>query len=76
MVFRMYVDSGRGKAEDHDNPLELQQLLDDTVDVSSGIKSSLSGFASTVITYWSRIQVVNFIGPWKHEKPIFFSPNS
>jgi hypothetical protein len=54
MVFRMYVDSGRGKAEDLDNSLELQQLLDDTYDVSTGIKGSLSGFASTVITYWIR----------------------
>ncbi len=30
------MDSGRGKkTEDPDNPLELQQLLDDTDDVSS-----------------------------------------
>ncbi len=49
MVFRMYVDSVRGKTEVLDNSLELQQLLDDTDDVSNGIKGS-----STVITYWIR----------------------
>jgi hypothetical protein len=56
----MSMESERGKTEDPDNSLELKQLLDDTDDVSAGIKGSLSGFASTVITYWIRIQVVKF----------------
>jgi hypothetical protein len=64
MVFRMYVDSGRGKAEDLDNSLELQQLLDDTDDVSKTSKVPVSDPHS--FTYWIRIQVVNFKGQWKH----------
>jgi hypothetical protein len=43
------MESERGKTEDPDNSLELQQLLDDKDDVSSGIKGSFSGFASTVL---------------------------
>ncbi len=36
------MESDRGKKEVLDNSLELQQLLDDTDDVSTGIKGTVA----------------------------------